>query len=390
MRNVVFNFKTCFCFQFALRLVRISRLLSAEVQSWTRTLCNFLKPSDCVCLKDMVWRKRLPSWPRTILDFVAKAQSAFRCQEFMSLFAIQTQMLLFLPKLKEKSAQAGPTCFCATAICPRKRKKRALWMKRVRELFALAILESSLPRERSWSPEESKSSWARKIELFFSRILCFPFWFFLCRYKLQNGKFVIPSQLEAAIGRSRFIEQVCVHGENLPHNVAIVVPNWPNVSKKKVVVFFLIFFFFFQGCWSSCSLKGAVSRRSVTRKVCSPAADWWGHPAVSWTKELRNPNACYYFPLFVHSWKWHGDAENVAQTQKHCQRFSCKDHRIKVLKTFFEGKLGSGNAVFHVTSFLSGVCSHRGKNLIYFLFLAFWFHIQQIIGLFDVSCLTGC
>ncbi len=59
---------------------------------------------------------------------------------------------------------------------------------------------------------------------------------------------MIPSQLEAAIGRSRFIEQVCVHGENLPHNVAIVVPNWPNVSKKKVVVFFLIFFFFFQGC----------------------------------------------------------------------------------------------------------------------------------------------
>jgi hypothetical protein len=54
--------------------------------------------------------------------------------------------------------------------------------------------------------------------------------FCVLRYKLQNGKFVIPSLLEAAICRSIFIDQACVHGENLPHNIAIVVPNWANVT----------------------------------------------------------------------------------------------------------------------------------------------------------------
>ncbi len=49
------------------------------------------------------------------------------------------------------------------------------------------------------------------------------------QYKLQNGKFVIPTTLESAICRSRFIEQAMVHGENLPFNVALVVPNWPSV-----------------------------------------------------------------------------------------------------------------------------------------------------------------
>lgn len=41
---------------------------------------------------------------------------------------------------------------------------------------------------------------------------------------------MVPSQLEAAIARSRFVDQVCVHGDNLPHNIAIIVPNWANVS----------------------------------------------------------------------------------------------------------------------------------------------------------------
>jgi long-chain acyl-CoA synthetase len=52
------------------------------------------------------------------------------------------------------------------------------------------------------------------------------------QYKLQNGKFVIPTQLESAINRSRFIDQTMVHGSNLPANVAIVVPNWPEVFEK--------------------------------------------------------------------------------------------------------------------------------------------------------------
>merc|ERR1711991_732901 len=52
------------------------------------------------------------------------------------------------------------------------------------------------------------------------------------QYKLLNGKFVIPTQVESAIVRSHLIDQCMIHGLNLPNNIAIVVPNWPAVLDR--------------------------------------------------------------------------------------------------------------------------------------------------------------
>lgn len=52
------------------------------------------------------------------------------------------------------------------------------------------------------------------------------------QYKLLNGKFVAPTQVETAILRGRFILQAFVHGDGLPANVAVVVPNWPTIQEE--------------------------------------------------------------------------------------------------------------------------------------------------------------
>jgi long-chain acyl-CoA synthetase len=46
------------------------------------------------------------------------------------------------------------------------------------------------------------------------------------QYKLENGKYVVPTPIEEAMGMSRFIAQVVVCGANRPHNVALIVPDW--------------------------------------------------------------------------------------------------------------------------------------------------------------------
>ncbi len=46
------------------------------------------------------------------------------------------------------------------------------------------------------------------------------------QYKLENGKYVVPTPIEESISMSRFIAQVVVCGANRPHNVALVVPDW--------------------------------------------------------------------------------------------------------------------------------------------------------------------
>jgi len=46
------------------------------------------------------------------------------------------------------------------------------------------------------------------------------------QYKLENGKYVVPTPIEEAIAMSRFIAQVVVCGANRPHNVVLVVPDW--------------------------------------------------------------------------------------------------------------------------------------------------------------------
>ena len=49
------------------------------------------------------------------------------------------------------------------------------------------------------------------------------------QYKLENGKYVVPTPIEEAIGMSRFISQVVLAGANRPYNVALIVPEWTAV-----------------------------------------------------------------------------------------------------------------------------------------------------------------
>lgn len=153
---------------------------------------------------------------------------------------------------------------------------------------------------------------------------------FICfeRYKLQNGKFVVPSQLEAAIGRSRFIEQCLVHGENLPGNVAIIVPNWPNVSAS---IFFFSFFYPFPGAWSSRSSRFCVSRRTFQWSLGAQTFAGRGVAWVCGAETLRDSAQNHCFSNKLYRWKRHGNAENVPQTQKHRSHFSKQNKRNKVL-----------------------------------------------------------
>mmetsp|Transcript_104337 Transcript_104337/g.156254 ORF Transcript_104337/g.156254 Transcript_104337/m.156254 type:complete len:473 (+) Transcript_104337:282-1700(+) len=46
------------------------------------------------------------------------------------------------------------------------------------------------------------------------------------QYKLENGKYVVPSHVEEQLKLSPFIHQVFLYGDNKPHNVALVVPAY--------------------------------------------------------------------------------------------------------------------------------------------------------------------
>lgn len=49
------------------------------------------------------------------------------------------------------------------------------------------------------------------------------------QYKLENGKYVVPTPIEEAIGLSRFISQVVLTGANRPYNVVLIVPEWAAI-----------------------------------------------------------------------------------------------------------------------------------------------------------------
>jgi len=51
------------------------------------------------------------------------------------------------------------------------------------------------------------------------------------QYKLENGKYVVPSPLEEDLKLSPYIGNVMLHGANKPHNVALVVLNQVNLTK---------------------------------------------------------------------------------------------------------------------------------------------------------------
>jgi long-chain acyl-CoA synthetase len=52
------------------------------------------------------------------------------------------------------------------------------------------------------------------------------------QYKLETGKYIVPSPLEEELKLSPFVANVLLYGDNRPHNVALVVPaaeeleNW--------------------------------------------------------------------------------------------------------------------------------------------------------------------
>lgn len=50
------------------------------------------------------------------------------------------------------------------------------------------------------------------------------------QYKLENGKYVVPTPLEEAIKLSSFVANVMVHGANKPYNVAVIVPDMTSLK----------------------------------------------------------------------------------------------------------------------------------------------------------------
>ena len=51
------------------------------------------------------------------------------------------------------------------------------------------------------------------------------------QYKLENGKYVVPTPLEEQIKLSPYVLNVMVHGDNKPYNVALVVANVAAVQE---------------------------------------------------------------------------------------------------------------------------------------------------------------
>lgn len=51
------------------------------------------------------------------------------------------------------------------------------------------------------------------------------------QYKLENGKYTVPSPLEEVLKLSPYITNVMLYGENKPFNVAVVVPDLPSLEK---------------------------------------------------------------------------------------------------------------------------------------------------------------
>ncbi len=51
------------------------------------------------------------------------------------------------------------------------------------------------------------------------------------QYKLDNGRYVAPSPLEAELRASRFIHNVMVSGDGRPHNIALIVPDMEFVRE---------------------------------------------------------------------------------------------------------------------------------------------------------------
>jgi long-chain acyl-CoA synthetase len=51
------------------------------------------------------------------------------------------------------------------------------------------------------------------------------------QYKLENGRYVVPTPLESELRSSRFVRNVMVLGDGRPHNVALIVPEFDLVRE---------------------------------------------------------------------------------------------------------------------------------------------------------------
>jgi len=54
------------------------------------------------------------------------------------------------------------------------------------------------------------------------------------QYKLENGKYVVPSPLEEQLKLSPLITNIMLYGDNKPHNVAIIVPDREGLQRWAV------------------------------------------------------------------------------------------------------------------------------------------------------------
>jgi long-chain acyl-CoA synthetase len=52
------------------------------------------------------------------------------------------------------------------------------------------------------------------------------------QYKLENGKYVVPSPLEERLKLSPYVANVFLYGDNRPHNVALVVPDLVALEER--------------------------------------------------------------------------------------------------------------------------------------------------------------
>eukprot|EP00047_Mylnosiga_fluctuans_P005248 m.239315 g.239315 ORF g.239315 m.239315 type:complete len:635 (+) comp13461_c0_seq1:85-1989(+) len=52
------------------------------------------------------------------------------------------------------------------------------------------------------------------------------------QYKLQNGKYVVPGLIEAAMMLNPYILQACMYGDNRPYNIALVVPDTTKLAAR--------------------------------------------------------------------------------------------------------------------------------------------------------------
>mmetsp|Transcript_5576 Transcript_5576/g.7861 ORF Transcript_5576/g.7861 Transcript_5576/m.7861 type:complete len:574 (+) Transcript_5576:455-2176(+) len=50
------------------------------------------------------------------------------------------------------------------------------------------------------------------------------------QYKLENGKYVVPGPIEAALTSSKYITQALLFGADKPFNVALIVPDWDLIA----------------------------------------------------------------------------------------------------------------------------------------------------------------